>query len=230
MQPEIEDKENTGPALKNTKYKIQDSAWMRHHHSSHRGSGVGRICRARQWLEIINGEFPLMGLPTACRGAVKNYQKLKGKKEILKQLWEFQRNMITGNRSLERQQLNNKAVELKTRFPLGCLSACLPSWLQAGGEEELSARWNLLIIILRSSGQCGSIFFASNCKINPFLQESPVKDFSDIFLINNRIRVQGMSFTSLSGGRCPGVRLGQYIRVFAHKSHLFLRNFQANWC
>ena len=135
MQPEIEDNENTGPALKNTKYKIQDSAWMRPHHSSHRGSGVGRICRARQWLEIINGEFPLMGLPTACRGIVENYQKLKGKKEILKQLWEFQRNMITGNRSLERQQLNNKAVELKTRFPLGCLSACLPSWLQAGGVK-----------------------------------------------------------------------------------------------
>ena len=222
MQPEIEDNENTGPALKNTKYKIQDSAWMRHHHSSHRGSGVGRICRARQWLEIINGEFPLMGLPTACRGAVKNYQKLKGKKEILKQLWEFQRNMITGNRSLERQQLNNKAVELKTRFPLGCLSACPPSWLQAGGEEELSARWNLLIIILRSSGQCGSVLLQ--------IVKSAVKDFSEKILINNRIRVQGMSFTSLSGGRCPGVRLGQYIRVLAHKSHLFLRNFQANWC
>ena len=222
MQPEIEDKENTGPALKNTKYKIQDSAWMRHHHSSHRGSGVGRICRARQWLEIINGEFPLMGLPTACRGAVKNYQKLKGKKEILKQLWEFQRNMITGNRSLERQQLNNKAVELKTRFPLGWLSACLPSWLQAGGEEELSARWNLLIIILRSSGQCGSVLLQ--------IVKRAVKDFSEKFVINNRIREQGMSFTSLSGGRCPGVRLGQYIRVLAHKSHLFLRNFQANWC
>ena len=222
MQPEIEYNKNTGPALKNTKYKIQDSAWMRHHHSSHRGSGVGRICRARQWLEIINGEFPLMGLPTACRGAVKNYQKLKGKKEILKQLWEFQRNMITGNRSLERQQLNNKAVELKTRFPLGCLSACLPSWLQAGGEEELSARWNHLIIILRSSRQCGSVLLQ--------IVKSTVKDFSEKFLINNRIRVQGMSFTSLSGWGCPGIRLGQYIRVFAHKSHLFLRNFQANWC